>query len=242
VVIKHTIPCGAAIGKTAADAYVKAYKADELSSFGGIIAFNVPVDKKAAKAVCESGFREVVVAPKFDKEALALFAEKKNLRVIEMDISKIKAGRDIKKTAFGYLVQDEDLADVAAKDLKVVTKKKPTAKQMQDLAFAWKLCKHVKSNAIVVAKDQAVLGVGGGFTARVDAGEYAYAKAQKSTKGAVVGSDAFFPYPDNVEIAAKAGVSAIIQPGGSVKDPEVIAACDKHGIAMVFTGMRHFKH
>jgi len=242
VVIKHTIPCGAAIGKNAADAYKKAYAADPLSSFGGIIAFNVNVDKAAAKAVCESGFRELVIAPSFDQDAIALFEEKKNLRVIAMDFSKIKAGKDIKKTVFGYLVEEEDTADFEMKDLKVVTKKKPTAKQMQDLLFAWKLSKHVKSNAIVVAKDRAALGVGGGFTARVDAGEYAYAKSLKSTKGAVVGSDAFFPYPDNVEIAAKSGIAAIIQPGGSVKDPEVIAACDTHGIAMVFTGMRHFKH
>lgn len=241
-VIKHTIPCGVAVAKTAAAAYEKAYGADPLSSFGGIIGFNVKVDASAAQAVVKSGFREVIVAPDFDKEAVEILKTKKNLRIIKMNMKALNKASDIKKLEFGYLMQDEDLKDFTMKDLQVVTKKKPSKKQIDDLLFAWKVCKHVKSNAIVVAKNGAALGVGGGFTARVDAGEYAYKKAIESTEGAVVASDAFFPYPDNVDVAAENGVKAIIQPGGSVKDPEVIEACDKHGIAMVFTGMRHFKH
>lgn len=241
-VIKHTIPCGVAVAKTAASAYEKAYGADPLSSFGGIIGFNVKVDAKAAKAVVKSGFRELVVAPDFDKEAIDILKTKKNLRIIKMNVKAKNKTADIKKLEFGYLLQEEDLKNISLKDLKVATSKKPSKKQMEDLLFAWKVCKHVKSNAIVVAKNGAALGVGGGFTARVDAGEYAYKKALKSTEGSVVASDAFFPYPDNVDVAAANGVKAIIQPGGSVKDPEVIEACEKHGIAMVFTGMRHFKH
>jgi len=242
VVIKHTIPCGVAIGKTSAMAYVKAYKADPLSSFGGIIGFNKKVNAKAAQEIVKSGFREVVVAPDFDKKAIEILKAKKNLRIIKTNMSSSSNEMDIKKVEFGYLLQQQDNKKISLKNLTVVTKKKPTKKQMEDLMFAWKVCKHVKSNAIVVAKDGVTLGNGGGFTARVDAGEYAYKKALKSTKGAVTASDAFFPYPDNVKIAHKNGISAIIQPGGSVKDQEVIDACNKYGIAMVFTGIRHFKH
>lgn len=242
VVIKHTIPCGVAVAKEAKTAYNKAYGADPLSSFGGIIGFNVKVDEAAAKAVVKSGFREVVVAPAFDKKAVEVLKTKKNLRIIKTNMKKVNKEADIKKLEFGYLLQQEDSKNIALKDLKVVTKKKPTKKQLDDLLFAWKVCKHVKSNAIVVAKNGVTLGNGGGFTARVDAGEYAFKKALKDTNGSVVASDAFFPYADNVEVAHKNGVKAIVQPGGSVRDPEVIEACDKYGIAMVFTGVRHFKH
>lgn len=241
-VIKHTIPCGAAVADTPEEAYVRAYSCDPVSSFGGIIGFNCKVTPKAAQEIIQSGFREVVAAPSFDKDAVKILSAKKNLRIIRITGKIPPDTVDIKRITAGYLLQDEDVKKITGKDLTVVTKKGPTQKQIDDLLFAWRVCRHVKSNAIVAAKDGATIGIGGGFTARIDAAEYAYKKAVIDTKGAVIASDAFFPYPDNVELAAKQGIAAIIQPGGSVKDPEVIEACDKYGIAMVFTGVRHFKH
>jgi phosphoribosylaminoimidazolecarboxamide formyltransferase/IMP cyclohydrolase len=240
-VVKHTNPCGVALAANARDAYRKAYKSDPVSSFGGIIAFNLPVDANAAKEIVKSGFREVVAAPSFSKDAVAILSEKKNLRIIQVAMKK-STGQDIKKTAFGYLLQDEDVIEIDADALKVVTKKKPTAKQIEDMLFAWKIVKHVRSNAMVVVKNKITLGMGGGFTNRVDSFSYACDKSLASTKGAVLASDAFLPMEDNVDVAKKYGVSAIIQPGGSVRDQQVIEACDKAGIAMVFTGVRHFRH
>ena len=239
-IIKHTNPCGVAVGKTVKEAYQRALEGDPLSAFGGIVAFNDRVDAETAEELTKI-FLEIVIAPNYEPEALQILSKKKNLRVLQY------AGRtvwkDLKKISGGYLLQEEDTE--LYRELKVVTEREPTEREMEDLLFAWRVVKHVKSNAIVIAKNKQVLGVGMGLTSRVDALKLAIQKTRefnKDLKGAVVASDAFFPFRDSIDIAAEEGISAFIQPGGSIRDREVIEACNEKGAAMVFTGMRHFKH
>ncbi|HMM20082.1 MAG TPA: bifunctional phosphoribosylaminoimidazolecarboxamide formyltransferase/IMP cyclohydrolase [Selenomonadales bacterium] len=240
-IIKHTNPCGTGIGETLADAYAKAYEADPVSAFGGIIGFNRPVDKATAEAV--SGlFAEAVVAPDYDEAALAILTQKKNVRLLAADFGPAAGAVDMKKVSGGLLVQDADLRDAARSEMRVVSKRAPGEAEWRQLEFAWTVVKHVKSNAIVVAAGDRTLGVGAGQMNRVGAANIALAQAGEQADGAVLASDAFFPFRDTVDAAAKAGITAIIQPGGSVRDEESIQAADEHGIAMVFTGVRHFKH
>jgi len=245
-IIKHTTPCGIALGRNAADAYGRALATDRTSAFGSVIAFNTVVDRTAAEAMREL-FVEVVVAPRIDAEALAVFQAKKNLRVVELPRPADEATWDWKRIRGGFLVQDRfrfsGVADEAG--WKVVTARRPTDAEWNDLRFAWAAVGAVKSNAILIAREEAAIGIGAGQMSRVDSSFLAVHKARQQghdPKGAVLASDAFFPFPDGVDEAAAAGIVAIIQPGGSVKDPEVIAAADKHGLAMVLTGMRQFRH
>jgi len=241
-IIKHTNPCGFALGKDSLTAFKKAHACDPLSAFGGIISFNGAVDMKTAQAILKSGFVECVIAVSFDKGALEQLQTKKNLRLLSAVRSKAGASLDFKKVEGGLLVQDADTKEVFAADLKCVTKTKPGKNEISDLLFAFKVCRFVKSNAIVIAKSGATLGLGMGQTSRVDSCETAFRRAAKRSKGAVLASDGFFPKPDSIALAKKHGIRSIIQPGGSIQDQEVIAACDKAKIAMVFTGVRHFKH
>lgn len=244
VAIKHANPCGVGMGPNIFEAYQKAYRSDPVSIFGGIVALNREVDLKTAEAMGEL-FLEVVIAPSFSPEVFDHLVKKKNLRLLELpELGKITAqkGMDLKKVAGGLLVQDTDSADFQPQDLKVVTKRQPSAAEMEELLFGWKVVKHVKSNAIVLTKDSGTIGVGAGQMNRVGAARIAVEQAGAKAQGAVLASDAFFPMSDTVEEAAKAGVTAIIQPGGSIKDQDSIELADKLGIAMVFTGFRHFKH
>jgi phosphoribosylaminoimidazolecarboxamide formyltransferase / IMP cyclohydrolase len=243
VIIKHNNPCGAAQQSNLLDAYTKAYACDPLSAFGGVLAFNHIVDAVTAQAV-STLFAECIIAPGFADEAKDIFAAKKNLRLLVLPQGGLDHDKELqwKRILGGVLVQQADLGNLQGKELRVVTKRAPSETELLDLRFAWKVCKHVKSNAIVFAKDGATLGVGAGQMSRVDSVKLAVGKAQTSLQGATVASDAFFPFPDGVEEAAKAGATAVIQPGGSVKDPEVIATADRLGLAMVFTSMRHFLH
>ena len=243
IIIKHNTPCGTAEQETLLDAYLKALATDPVSAFGGVLAFNRVVDAATAEEVAKL-FVECIAAPGFDEKAKALFAAKKNLRLLELPSGGLEPERELqlKRILGGVLVQQPDLGEIADNQLKTVTKRAPSASEMQTLRFAWKVCKHVKSNAIVFAKDGATLGMGAGQMSRVDSAKIAVMKAQTSLAGSVVASDAFFPFPDGVEELAKAGAVAVIQPGGSVRDNEVIAAADRLGLAMVFTGMRHFLH
>jgi len=238
-IIKHTNPCGAANGATLAEAYVRALECDPVSAFGGVIGVNRPVDGTAAGEMAKL-FLEVIAAPSFDSTAKEIFASKKNLRLAE-----VPAGTQswvLKNISGGMLVQDADLHKLAESDLKIVTKRAPTVEEKRALLFAWKVCKHVKSNAILYARDGQTAGVGAGQMSRVDSCKIGAMKAQLPLKGTVAASDAFFPFPDGVEEIAKAGATAIIQPGGSVRDQEVIEAADRLGLAMIFTGVRHFRH
>ncbi len=238
-IIKHTNPCGTATGKTLAEAYARALECDPVSAFGGVIGVNRTVDAAAASEMAKL-FLEVIAAPAFDDGAKAAFAAKKNLRLVE-----VPAGQQnwvLKDISGGMLVQDADLQKLTEADLKVVTKRPPTAEEKRALQFAWKVCKHVKSNAIVYSRDGQTVGVGAGQMSRVDSCKLGAMKARLPLKGTVASSDAFFPFPDGVEEIAKAGATAIIQPGGSVRDQEVIEAADRLGLAMVFTGVRHFRH
>ncbi len=241
-VVKHVSICGAAVDKKLALAYKKAYQADSLSSFGGIIGLNRKVDKDTANYILKSGFKECIIAPSYSKESLRKFSTRKNMRVLEVDFSLNPDYKDIKGTYFGYLVQRRDRLTLDKSKLSVVTKKKPTQRQLKDLMFAWKVAKYVKSNGIVIAKNGAVLGIGGGQPSRIGAVKIALDKAKKSIKQSVLASDGFFPYQDSIKVAHRRGIKAIIQPGGSIKDKEVIAACDRLGMAMVFTQIRHFRH
>jgi phosphoribosylaminoimidazolecarboxamide formyltransferase/IMP cyclohydrolase len=238
-IIKHTNPCGTATGKTLAEAYKRALECDPVSAFGGVIGVNRPIGGEAAEEMHKL-FLEVIAAPAFDEAAKAKFASKKNLRLVEV----IPANRKwvLKNVSGGMLVQDADTRALADSDLRVVTRRPPTAEENRALLFAWKVCKHVKSNAIVYARDGQTVGVGAGQMSRVDAAKIGAMKAQLPLKGTVAASDAFFPFPDGVEEIAKAGATAIIQPGGSQRDPEVIEAADRLGLAMLFTGVRHFRH
>ena len=238
-IIKHTNPCGTATGKTLAEAYKRALECDPVSAFGGVIGVNRPIDAAAAEEMHKL-FLEVIAAPAFDEAAKVKFSSKKNLRLVEVVPSNQKWV--LKNVSGGMLVQDADVRPLADADLRVVTKRAPTAEETRALLFAWKVCKHVKSNAIVYARDGQTVGVGAGQMSRVDSAKIGAMKAQLPLKGTVAASDAFFPFPDGVEEIAKAGATAIIQPGGSQRDPEVIEAADRLGLAMLFTGVRHFRH
>jgi len=243
VIIKHNNPCGTAEQATLLDAYRKALACDPISAFGGVLAFNRIVDAATAEEVAKL-FVECIVAPGFDEKAKTIFAAKKNLRLLELPADGLEPQRELqlKRILGGMLVQQPDLGEILDNEVRMVTKRVPTPEEMHTMRFAWKVSKHVKSNAIVFAKDGATLGVGAGQMSRVDSVKIAVLKAQSSLAGSVVASDAFFPFPDGVEEASKAGATAVIQPGGSVRDPDVIAAADRLGLAMVFTGMRHFLH
>lgn len=244
VIIKHTNPCGVAISSgSLADAYRNARAADPVSSFGGIAGLNRIVDAEIAEEIT-STFMEAVIAPGYTPDALEVFKKSKNLRLLQAPIfaGHHPGGLDIKKVVGGALVQDRDLGNIEEKDLKVVTRRRPSDEELKALVFAWKVCKHVKSNAIVYALENRTVGIGAGQMSRVDSSKIAAIKAQSSLKGTVVASDAFFPFRDGVDTVAGAGATAIIQPGGSMRDEEVINAADEHGLAMVFTGMRHFRH
>jgi len=244
VIVKHANPCGVAMGTDVTEAYDKALATDPTSAFGGIIAVNRVLDAPAAQAISRQ-FVEVVIAPQVTPEALAVFASKANIRVLEVPLGAGANPFDIKRVGGGVLVQTPDGMNVAAAQLKVVTKQEPSAAQRADLLFAWRVAKFVKSNAIVFCGNGQTLGVGAGQMSRVDSARMASIKAgnaQLQLKNSVVASDAFFPFRDGVDVVAAAGAKAIIQPGGSLRDEEVIAAADEHGIAMVFTGFRHFRH
>jgi len=242
VIVKHASICGVGVDKRLSSAYKKAWLCDPLSAFGGVIGLNRKVDKETARQIIKSEFKECIIAPSYSKEALKLFSAKRNFRVLESDLNYKFDFKDIKATMFGYLLQNKDILTLDKSQLKVVTKKKPSAREMKDLIFAWKVVKLVKSNAIVVAKNSSVLGIGGGQPSRVGAVKIALQKAIGSLKLAVLASDAFFPKDDSIKVAYKKGIKAIIQPGGSIKDKDIIATCDKLGMSMVFTGIRHLRH
>ncbi|MBM3252100.1 MAG: bifunctional phosphoribosylaminoimidazolecarboxamide formyltransferase/IMP cyclohydrolase [Candidatus Omnitrophica bacterium] len=242
VVIKHTNPCGVAEAKTLVEAFKDAWDGDPISAFGSIIGLNRPVDEKAAQAISQAGFVECIIAPGYSAEALNILKEKKNVRLIELDIEQTGKEIELRKVDGGLLVQEKDDKDFDIKDLKVVTKTKPTKKQLQSLIFAWKVAKHVKSNAIVLAKGTMAVGVGAGQMSRVDSTVISVMKSRGRAKGSVLASDAFFPKEDAIKAIAKAKIKAIIQPGGSIADEEIIKEADKAKIAMVFCGMRHFMH
>lgn len=245
VIVKHTNPCGVATGNTLKEAWERAFETDTISPFGGIIAVNQTLDIETAKAM-DAIFSEIIIAPDFDQKAIELLTKKANRRLIRLKKSITSDNPSQLRSIFGgELVQNADLGSVSIDDLQVVTERTPTDDEMRDLLFAWRVVKHVKSNAIVFAKGGQTLGIGNGQTSRVDSSELAVRKAEKSglsLKNSAIASDAFFPFADGVEAAAEAGAKAIIQPGGSVRDDEVIATANRLGLAMVFTGMRHFKH
>ncbi|HMU54516.1 MAG TPA: bifunctional phosphoribosylaminoimidazolecarboxamide formyltransferase/IMP cyclohydrolase [Nitrospira sp.] len=243
-IIKHNNPCGVALGATPVEAYVKARETDPVSAFGGVIAFNRPVDLAAAKEIT-STFVEVVVAPGFADDALAELKRKKDLRLLDVGpLVKVKQeGYDLKKLVGGLIVQDRDLGVLAdLRSLSVPTVRKPTDEEYAACAFAWKVCKHVKSNAIIYAKPGQTVGIGAGQMSRVDSVKLAAMKAQMPIKGCVMASDAFFPFRDGIDAAAQAGITAVIQPGGSIRDAEIVKAADEHGMTMILTAMRHFRH
>jgi phosphoribosylaminoimidazolecarboxamide formyltransferase / IMP cyclohydrolase len=239
IIVKHTNPCGAATGTTILEAYEKALASDPVSAFGGVVGINREVDGKAAAEIAKL-FVEAIAAPGFTAEARERFAAKKNLRLVE--VKAAPARPVVKNVSGGLLVQDADTGRVTEGELKVVTWRPPTAEELRSLLFAWRVAKHVKSNAIVYARDGKTVGVGAGQMSRVDAARFGAMKAVLPLAGSVAASDAFFPFPDGLEAVAAAGATAVIQPGGSVRDEEVIAAADKLGVAMVFTGIRHFRH
>jgi phosphoribosylaminoimidazolecarboxamide formyltransferase/IMP cyclohydrolase len=247
VIVKHANPCGVALGDNQLEAYDRAFRTDPTSAFGGIIAFNRPLDETTASAIIERQFVEVIIAPVIEQAALPVLATKQNVRVLECGAwsDLPQAMLDFKRVTGGLLVQDRDLGQVTESDLKVVTKRAPDAQQLKDLLFAWRIGKFVKSNAIVYCKDGMTIGVGAGQMSRVYSAKVAALKAADEgleVQGSVMASDAFFPFRDGIDHAAEAGIVAVIQPGGSMRDDEVIAAADEHDIAMVFTGMRHFRH
>jgi phosphoribosylaminoimidazolecarboxamide formyltransferase / IMP cyclohydrolase len=252
VIVKHANPCGVAVGRDGLEAYSKAFKTDSTSAFGGIIAFNRPLDRAAAEAVSKQ-FVEVLMAPGFSAEALGVFKAKVNVRILEIALppggarpwDKGQNLMDIKRVGSGLLMQTADNHELALSDLKVVTQKQPTPAELQDLLFAWKVAKFVKSNAIVFCKEGMTMGVGAGQMSRLDSARIASIKAQHaglSLAGTAVASDAFFPFRDGLDVVVDAGATCVIQPGGSMRDDEVIAAADERGVAMVFSGVRHFRH
>ena len=244
VIIKHNNPCGVALADgSLADAYRKARDCDPVSAFGGVLGFNRIVDTETAKEIA-STFVEAVIAPGFDMGAIEVLKEKSNLRLLQIPILSHceHTGYDIRKVTGGVLIQSRDLATIKIEELKVVSKRQPTAEELKALDFAWKVGKHVKSNAIVYAHGDRTVGIGAGQMSRVDSSRIAILKAQSPVKGTVMSSDAFFPFRDGIDAAAEAGATAVIQPGGSIRDEEIIAAADEHNMAMIFTGIRHFKH
>jgi phosphoribosylaminoimidazolecarboxamide formyltransferase/IMP cyclohydrolase len=247
VIVKHANPCGVSVAATPLEAYDRAYRTDPTSAFGGIIAFNRELDATTASAIIDRQFVEVLVAPSVSAEAARVLSSRPNVRVLELgDLGRTPSGElEYRSVTGGLLVQTRDTGSVAESDLKVVTRRKPTPAELVDLQFAWRVCKFVKSNAIIFARQRMTIGVGAGQMSRVYSTRIAAMKAadeQLEVSGSVMASDAFFPFRDGLDVAAGYGISAVIQPGGSKKDPEVIAAADEHGIAMVFTGMRHFRH
>lgn len=246
VIVKHANPCGVAVADDLLSAYNLAFATDTESAFGGIIAFNRELDAATASAICERQFVEVIIAPSISEEAKTAVAEKKNVRLLACgEWAAATADFDYKRVNGGLLLQDRDLGAITEGDLKIVSKRKPTEKELKDLLFAWKVAKFVKSNAIIYGNDGRTIGVGAGQMSRVNSARIAGIKAEHAgleVKGSVMASDAFFPFRDGIDNAAKAGIAAVIQPGGSMRDEEVIAAADEHGMAMVFTGMRHFRH
>ncbi len=240
-IIKHTNPAGTALGDNAEAAYRRALACDPVSAFGGIVAFNRALDEAAARAVIEI-FVEVVIAPAYEPSALDVLKTKKNLRVLQTTEFAKSAGLEYQQISGGMLVQTRDTHQLSQADLKVVTKRVPTDDEIKDLLFAWTVCKHTKSNAIVYAREGQTVGVGAGQMSRVDSVKLGAMRAQLPVKGSVLASDAFFPFRDGIDEAAKHGITAVIQPGGSMRDAEAIAACDENGLSMVFTGVRHFKH
>ena len=243
VVIKHTNPCGTSVGEDICDAYEKAYACDSVSAFGGIVGLNRTVDAATATEMSKT-FLEAVIAPEFTPEALEILTKKANIRLLATGAFAGTSynGLDIKRVNGGFLLQDADNGEEDSSTWQVVTDTQPTPEQMEELAFAWRVVKHVKSNAIVVAKDKQAIGVGAGQMNRVGSANIAFAQAGEKANGAVLASDAFFPFRDTIDQAAKAGIKAIVQPGGSIRDEESIQAANEHGIAMVFTGTRHFRH
>ncbi|HCG8634438.1 TPA: bifunctional phosphoribosylaminoimidazolecarboxamide formyltransferase/IMP cyclohydrolase [Vibrio parahaemolyticus] len=246
VIVKHANPCGVALGKDILEAYNRAYQTDPTSAFGGIIAFNQELDAETATAIVERQFVEVIIAPSVSTEAIEVVAAKKNVRLLECgEWSTNTTGFDVKRVNGGLLVQDRDQGMVSLDDLKVVSKRQPTEEELKDALFCWKVAKYVKSNAIVYAKGDMTIGVGAGQMSRVYSAKIAGIKAADEgleVAGSVMASDAFFPFRDGIDAAAEAGIKCVIQPGGSMRDDEVIAAADEHGMAMIFTGMRHFRH
>lgn len=246
VIVKHANPCGVALGKDILEAYNRAYQTDPTSAFGGIIAFNQELDAKTASAIVERQFVEVIIAPSVSAEAIEVVAAKKNVRLLECgEWSTKTTGFDVKRVNGGLLVQDRDQGMVSLDDLKVVSKRQPTEEELKDALFCWKVAKYVKSNAIVYAKGDMTIGVGAGQMSRVYSAKIAGIKAADEgleVAGSVMASDAFFPFRDGIDAAAETGIKCVIQPGGSMRDDEVIAAADEHGMAMIFTGMRHFRH
>ncbi len=240
-IIKHTNPAGVGLGTSLEEAYRRALATDPVSAFGGIVAFNRKVDAAAARALTEI-FTEVVIAPDYEEDAIEALRAKKNLRVLRAGAAQRAEGLEYKQISGGMLVQTRDAHQLMRDDLKVVTRRQPTDEEIRALLFAWTVCKHTKSNAIVYAREGQTVGVGAGQMSRVDSVKIGAMRAQLPTLGSVLASDAFFPFRDGVDEAAKHGITAIIQPGGSVRDEEVIAAADEHGLAMVLTGVRHFKH
>ncbi|TNZ43795.1 bifunctional phosphoribosylaminoimidazolecarboxamide formyltransferase/IMP cyclohydrolase [Vibrio parahaemolyticus] len=246
VIVKHANPCGVALGKDILEAYNRAYQTDPTSAFGGIIAFNQELDAETASAIVERQFVEVIIAPSVSAEAIEVVAAKKNVRLLECGEWTTKTtGFDVKRVNGGLLVQDRDQGMVSLDDLKVVSKRQPTEEELKDALFCWKVAKYVKSNAIVYAKGDMTIGVGAGQMSRVYSAKIAGIKAADEgleVAGSVMASDAFFPFRDGIDAAAEVGIKCVIQPGGSMRDDEVIAAADEHGMAMIFTGMRHFRH
>ncbi|PIB15752.1 bifunctional phosphoribosylaminoimidazolecarboxamide formyltransferase/IMP cyclohydrolase [Vibrio rotiferianus] len=246
VIVKHANPCGVALGKDILEAYNRAYQTDPTSAFGGIIAFNQELDAATATAIVERQFVEVIIAPSVSAEAIEVVAAKKNVRLLECgEWSTKTTGFDVKRVNGGLLVQDRDQGMVSLDDLKMVSKRQPTEEELKDALFCWKVAKYVKSNAIVYSKGDMTIGVGAGQMSRVYSAKIAGIKAADEgleVAGSVMASDAFFPFRDGIDAAAEAGIKCVIQPGGSMRDDEVIAAADEHGMAMIFTGMRHFRH
>jgi phosphoribosylaminoimidazolecarboxamide formyltransferase / IMP cyclohydrolase len=244
VIIKHANPCGVAVGANALEAYQKAFKTDPSSAFGGIIAFNVPCDGTAAEAISKQ-FVEVLIAPSFSDEAKAIFASKQNVRLLEIPLGTACNAYDFKRVGGGLLVQSPDAKNVLQSEMRVVSQRQPSPSEMIDMMFAWRVAKFVKSNAIVYCANGMTLGIGAGQMSRVDSARMASIKAENaglSLKGSAVASDAFFPFRDGLDVVVNGGASCAIQPGGSMRDDEIIAAANEHGIAMVFTGIRHFRH
>ena len=246
VIVKHANPCGVAVANDIRAAYEKAFKTDPTSAFGGIIAFNRPLDAATARTIIDKQFVEVIVAPDVAADAAEVLAEKRNVRVLDTGAwEAADGGQEFKKVSGGLLVQSSDTGQISADDLQIVTELAPTPEQIEDMLFAWTVVKYVKSNAIIFCKDNMTIGVGAGQMSRVYSTKIAAIKAADeglSVQGSVMASDAFFPFRDGIDAAAETGIAAIIQPGGSMRDEEVIAAANEHGLAMVFTGMRHFRH
>jgi phosphoribosylaminoimidazolecarboxamide formyltransferase/IMP cyclohydrolase len=244
VIVKHNNPCGAALGATIEEAYAKAFACDPMSAYGGIIALNRRVDEPTAERLHQQ-FIEVLIAPGYDDDALAVLTQKQNIRILEDQERRIPAlgEPDVRQVTGGLLIQDRDSSRDQREDMEVVTDRRPTEQEWADLLFAWRIARHVKSNAIVIARDLGTLGIGAGQMSRVDSVRLAVEKSQAETlAGSSMASDAFFPFADSPELAIKAGVTAIIQPGGSVRDDEVVTAAQDAGVAMVFTKRRHFRH